>query len=64
MVLPLGRGGYCFAFAAGFLFFGCVCFFSASAMSRWRAGDAPVRGGTYFSLSPKGTSFGAHGKEK
>jgi hypothetical protein len=25
---------------------------------------APVRGGTYFSLSPKGTSFGASSKEK
>jgi hypothetical protein len=23
---------------------------AASASSRWRAGDAPVRGGTYFSL--------------
>ncbi|CAG4895011.1 hypothetical protein R54767_01835 [Paraburkholderia gardini] len=27
-------------------------------------GVAPVRGGTYFSLSPKGTSFGASSKEK
>jgi hypothetical protein len=24
--------------------------FLGSAISRWRAGDAPVRGGTYFSL--------------
>jgi len=30
----------------------------------WSIGVAPVRGGTYFSLYPKGTSFGASSKEK
>ena len=43
------RGCTCFAFAVALLF-GCFCSFPGSAISRWRARVAPVRGGTYFSL--------------
>src|SRR3984885_6244528 len=40
---PLGGAGVRADFWLFLLFLG-------SAISRWRAGDAPVRGGTYFSL--------------
>jgi hypothetical protein len=51
-----------------FWFFGfcflLLVFSLASALCFLASRVAPVRGSTYFSLSPKGTSFGARGKEK
>jgi hypothetical protein len=40
----------CFLLCSGWFFVVGFAFSLASAISRWRAGVAPVRGGTYFSL--------------
>src|SRR5258708_34689615 len=63
--LPMGgpgsiiRSGFGKVLSNGFFaFLGCL-FWCLSLFCFWSICVAPVRGGPYFSLSPKGTSFGA-----
>ena len=50
MISPARALYLCLLLRRGWLFVVVFAASLASAISRWRAGDAPVRGGTYFSL--------------